>query len=85
MKVEQKIILAYTILGLFSGFLTNYLSMAGLGLIVAVATSFAIYFISLPFLTAFVKTKKTLLFYNSFVTFLLVWLTIWILLYNLGG
>jgi hypothetical protein len=84
MKVEQKIVIVYTILGLISGFLTNYLFMAGLGLIVAVSTPFAVYFISLSLLTAFVK-KKTLLFYNSFVTFLLVWLTIWILLYSLGG
>jgi FtsH-binding integral membrane protein len=82
MKVEQKIVFAYTILGLFSGFLTNYLFMAGLGLIVATAAPFAIYFISLSFLAVF--TKKKMLFYNSFVTFLLVWLTVWILLYNLG-
>jgi|YelNatPaOPRAMG01_1025707.scaffolds.fasta_scaffold08474_6 hypothetical protein len=85
MKIEQKIIIAYTILGFCSGFLTNYLFISGLGLIFAIVAPFVIYFVSLLFLVVFVKKKKILLFYNSFVTFLLVWLTIWILLYNLGG
>jgi hypothetical protein len=83
MKVEQKIVMIYTILGLISGFLTNHI--IGFGLLVATLIPFVFYFISFLLLTIFVKGKKTYLFYNSFVTFLLVWLTIWILLYNLGG
>jgi O-antigen/teichoic acid export membrane protein len=84
MKVEQKIVMVYTILGILSGFLTNYL-FSEFGLIVAISTSFAIYFLSFLLLVIFVKKKKIMLFYNSFMTFLLVWLTIWILLYNLSG
>ena len=81
MKVEQKIVMIYTFLGFVSGFLTNY--TIGLGLTIAFSIPFIIYFISLPFLTYLVKKRKIILFYNSFVTFILVWLTIWILLYNL--
>jgi hypothetical protein len=81
MKVEQKIAMVYTVLGILSGFLTNY--MIGFGLTIAVLTPFIIYFISFPFLTFLVKKKRLMLFYNSFVTFVLVWVTIWILMYNL--
>ena len=81
MKVEQKIAMIYTLLGFVSGFLTNYTT--GLSLTIALSIPFIIYFISLPFLTHSVKKKKTILFYHSFMTFILVWLTIWILLYNL--
>ncbi|MEM5879437.1 MAG: hypothetical protein QXU74_03015 [Candidatus Aenigmatarchaeota archaeon] len=84
MKTEQKIVMIYTLLGLVSGFMTNYLHTLELNLIIAIAISFSIYFVTLPLLLISTKKKKTMLFYNSFVTFLLVWLTIWILLYNLG-
>lgn len=84
MRVEQKIVMVYTILGLLSGFLTNYSHGVGLWLEVAIVAPFSLYFISLPFLAAIVRKKKTTVFYNSFLTFLLVWLTVWILLFNLG-
>jgi hypothetical protein len=83
MRVEQIVSLVYTLLGLLSSFLTNHLYSIGFGLVIAVVTSFAIYFASLPLLIAFVKDKKKTILLNSFITFLLIWLTMWILIYNL--
>ena len=83
MKVEQKIVFAYTILGTLLGFLTNYLFKSGVDLTIAIAIPFVVYFVSLLPLITLVKEKKSWLFYNSFITFLLIWLTVWILFYNL--
>ncbi|MEM5829799.1 MAG: hypothetical protein QW040_01445 [Candidatus Aenigmatarchaeota archaeon] len=82
MKIEQKIVGIYTILGLISGFIANHLHTT-FGSIITLAISFAIYFISLPPFLIFVK-KKNVLLYNSSITFFLCWLTVWVLLYNLG-
>ncbi|MEM5869848.1 MAG: hypothetical protein QXR09_01630 [Candidatus Aenigmatarchaeota archaeon] len=84
-RVEQKIVMVYTLLGLVSSFITNYLYTLGLNLMIVIALSLSIYFITLPLLLILTKNKKMIIFYNSFVTFILVWLTFWILLYNLGG
>jgi len=83
LKVEQKIILAYTVLGILLGFATNYLLKANVDLIIALALPFAVYFISFFPLNILAKQKKLLLFYNSFISFVLVWLTVWVLIYNL--
>ena len=83
MKVEQKIVFAYTILGILLGFLTNYLFKSGVDLTIATAIPFVVYFVSLLPLITLVKEKKSWLFYNSFITFILVWLTVWVLFYNL--
>jgi hypothetical protein len=63
--------------------MTNYLLNAGVGLSIALSLPFVIYFVSLIPLITLVKEKKSWLFYNSFITFILVWLTVWVLFYNL--
>lgn len=83
MRIEQKIVFAYTVLGVLLGFMTNYLLNAGVGLSIALSLPFVIYFVSLIPLITLVKEKKSWLFYNSFITFILVWLTVWVLFYNL--
>lgn len=83
MKVEQKIVFAYTILGILLGFMTNYLLKMNVDLILALVLPFAVYFASLLPLMTLAKEKKSLLFYNSFITFILVWLTAWVLFYNI--
>jgi len=83
LKVEQKIILVYTILGISLGFATNYLLKINIDLTIALALPFVVYFLSFLPLTILVKQKKSLLFYNSFISFVLIWLTVWVLLYNL--
>jgi hypothetical protein len=52
-------------------------------LILALVLPFAVYFASLLPLMTLAKEKKSLLFYNSFITFILVWLTAWVLFYNI--
>jgi len=83
LKAEQKIVFAYTVLGILLGAVANYLLKTNVDLILVIALPLVVYFVSLLPLMALVKEKKSWLFYNSFITFILVWLTAWVLLYNL--
>jgi hypothetical protein len=83
LKLEQKIVLVYTIFAALLGIATNYLLKNGFDLIISLGSPFVIYFVSLLLLTTLIKEKKSRLFYNSFITFILVWLTVWVLLYNI--
>ncbi|MEM5854638.1 MAG: hypothetical protein QXG39_06980 [Candidatus Aenigmatarchaeota archaeon] len=79
MKVEQKIVLIYMLLGMALGFFTaSFLDQAA----IAFSLPFFIYFSSFP-ISILLKIKKFSFFYLSFITFIMVWLTSWILLYNL--
>jgi len=81
MKIEKILVLAFTFLGLFTGIVSNYISEASISILVALA----IYCLSVFSMTKFVKEKKKKkLILNSFVTFILVWLVVWIFLFNLG-
>jgi len=83
MKIDQKINLAYFILGIALGLLTNFL----FNLIepaFALILSLVLYGVSLPILFVLVKEKKkSWLFYNSFITFFLTWVVVWVVMYNL--
>jgi hypothetical protein len=84
MKIEQLIALGYLILGIFFGVVSNYFTKNGSDLSFALSFPLFAYFISLFPLLKFIKQKKkTQLFYSSFITFILIWLVVWILLYNL--
>jgi hypothetical protein len=84
MKVEQFITLGYLILGISLGILSNHLIKNGYNLSFALIFPLIAYFISLfPLFKVVKQKKKTWLFYNSFVTFILIWFLTWILLYNL--
>lgn len=83
MRIEQKIVFVYMILGIFLGLVTNYLLKTGIDLIIAMSLPFLVYLSSLFPLISLVKQKKSLLLLNSFITFILVWPTVWILLYSL--
>jgi hypothetical protein len=75
MNLDQKIAIIYSLLGIASGFVSNFL----IGWI-----PFIIYLASLPLLLRLERKKKFLwLFFNSFVTFLLVWILVWIILFNM--
>ncbi len=79
MKLEQILTLAYSGLGLISGFISNYLKSITLGLGVPIA----IYIISYIILMKLVSyKKKSWLTANSLITFILVWLVVWIFLFN---
>jgi Mn2+/Fe2+ NRAMP family transporter len=84
MKIERFIALGYLFLGISFGVVSNYFTKSSSGLTFALSFPLFAYFISLLPLLKFVKQKKkTWLFYNSFITFFLIWLIVWILLYNL--
>lgn len=78
MKLEQKIAIIYTLVGIAAGFISNFFSKFGY-------ISLVLYLISLPILVRFGERKKKFLwlFYNSFATFILIWLLVWIILFNL--
>lgn len=82
MKIEQKIVLIYTLLAISSSFATHH--FFGIGdIFLAISLPLIVYAISLLLIFFWHKTKKILIFYNSFVTFFLIWVVLWILLYNL--
>jgi len=82
MKVEKIIAFCYLVLGIAMGMVSNYFTKSSS--IIAFLIPFGIYVVSLFFLFRFVKNKKkTWIFYNSFITFALIWLVVWILVFNL--
>lgn len=79
MNLEQKLTIVYSIIGIASGFVSNFFT-----LLYAVSIPLVAYSISFVFLVRLIKHKKILwLLSNSFITFVLVWLVAWIFIYNL--
>ena len=80
MKKEQSATILYTILGCVIGYISLYLN----NFISVVVLVFAIYFITvLPvYKKVTVDTLTKWLFSNTFVTYFLVWLIVYILLSN---
>jgi hypothetical protein len=82
MKLEQKIVAAYLMVGLVCGILSNYL--ASINLTYALLVPLGIYFVTLVPLVKVVKERRfRMLISNSLVTFFLVWVMAWVFLYNL--
>lgn len=84
MKIDQIIILIYVLLGLGLGTLSNYFLQIHSNLLLALGLPALAYFVTLlPLLKIVRQKKKKWLFFNSFITFILVWVLVWITLYNL--
>jgi len=81
MKIARVATIAFTFLGMLVGLLSTYFD-----LLPYLLFSLVIYLIPLVVGLKLLKTKKKrwLFFYNSFITFVLIWFVVWILLYNLG-
>jgi H+/Cl- antiporter ClcA len=80
MRIEQKIILAYSFLGIISGFISVYYSG-----FFSFILPIPIYLIpSLIFFSRLKAKRKKSLIIDSLITFVLVWIFVWILLYNYG-
>ena len=78
MKIERVVILIFTVLGTLAGTVSSYLD-----LIFAVLISLAIWFVPSAFMLRFFPGKKRKWFIqNSIITFVLIWLMVWILLYT---
>jgi hypothetical protein len=84
MKIDKIIAFSYLLLGIAMGLVSNYFNENNLYFPVDFVLPFGIYLVSLFFLFRFAKNKKkTWLFYNSFITFVFIWIVVWILVYNL--
>jgi len=84
MKIDKIIVALYLFLGIFFGYISNYFNKIMSNLTLALLVPVLLYVVSQPILIKFVKEKKrTWLISNSFITFVLVWLIVWILLHNL--
>ncbi len=83
MKIDQKVVAVYTVIGLLGGLISNYLM--GTNVILASVVPFAMCLSTLFPLVKLTKneSKKSRILFNGFFTFFLVWMTVWILLYNL--
>lgn len=79
MKIERIVIIVFSILGLVAGMSSYYLT----DLMFAIPLSAIIYLIpSLAMSKLFKGKKKKWFTQNSLITFILVWLVVWIFLYS---
>ena len=79
MKLVQILTLVYLGLGTIAGFISNIFPDRSIAVLIA----FLIYMVSYVVLIKVVSYKKrSWLVSNSLITFILVWLVIWILLFN---
>lgn len=82
MRIEQKIVAVYSVVGGVCGFLSNHLTQ--INLTYALLVPIGGYFVTLLPLIRIVKERRLrMLISNSLVTFLLVWMMTWVFLYNL--
>lgn len=81
MKIDQLFAIGYLLLGMFLGMLSNYFTKITGNLVFALIIPILVYIVSLIPLLKFVKSKKRKwIINNSFATFILIWLVVWILL-----
>jgi hypothetical protein len=79
MKMQRIVIIVFTVLGILAGFISSRLDV-----IFAVAASLVLGLVPiLPMMKFFPgKKERTWLMQNSIITFVLVWLVVWILLFS---
>jgi Mn2+/Fe2+ NRAMP family transporter len=85
-KIEQKIVAVYFALGLLVALASSFIASLSPsnGLMISISISLAVYIIALVTLLRLVKYKKTkTLVQNSMLSYFLIWLVVWLLLYNL--
>lgn len=83
MKIDQKIVLIYLILGIILGYFSYYFSINS-NLLIALIFPFVIFCIALfPLFKLVREKKKKWLIWNSFITFVLVWILVWLTLFNM--
>ena len=78
-KLARILTLAYAGLGIVAGYISNMVESR----LVAVAAAFLVYIVSYVVLVKMVTYKKKgWLVGNTLITFILVWLVVWIFLFN---
>jgi len=80
MKIERLVIILFTIAGVVGGIASDLLADLILSAAIPLVVYVALLTVMLKF---FEKKKRKWLIYNSLTTFILIWLVVWILLYNL--
>jgi hypothetical protein len=83
MKAEQVITVVYVSLGIVFGFLSNYVMRTLSSIILAILIPIIFYAVSVGPLFKLGKLhKKKTLVSNSIITFFIVWIVTWIILFN---
>jgi len=83
-RIERTILFVFLALGILLGFISNYLIKSLNSLTLALLTPLVFYLIAqAPFMRFVKDKKKRWIFYNSFLTFFLIWIVVWIFLYNI--
>jgi len=84
MKIDQLIVAIYLLFGIFFGYVSNYFNRTLSNLTLALVVPIMACIISQAALLTLVKQKKrSWLISNSLVTFVFVWMLVWILAHNL--
>lgn len=77
MKIERIVIASFSTLGILVGIVSSYLDA-----FIAVPLAIFVYIMSIiPSFKFFVGKKRRWFIQNSLITFILMWLMVWILLY----
>jgi len=83
-RIERTILFVFLTLGILIGFTSNYFNKALDNLAFALITPLVVYLAAqVPFMKFVKDKKKKWIFYNSFLTFFLIWIVVWILLHNM--
>ena len=81
-KFDQKLVGIYSIMGTVCGFISNYLTATNLSYSLMIPLGvYALSAVPLLRMTKEHKTQKVVS--NSILTFLLVWIMVWVFLYNI--
>jgi len=82
MKAEQIITLVYVLLGFGFAYISNYLTKVS-NILVAISIPFFFYAVTVGPLFKLGKLhKRKMLISNSLITFIVVWLVAWIIIFN---
>lgn len=83
MKAEQIITIVYVALGIVFGFISNYVLRTFSNIILAFLIPIIFYAVSVgPLFKLGKLQKKKMLVSNSSITFFIVWIVTWIILFN---
>jgi len=82
LTIEQKIVFVYMMIGIVCGLISSYYTATNLPY--ALMFPVAIYaIVTVPLLRMAKEHKTSMIISNSLVTFLLVWILVWVFLYNI--
>jgi hypothetical protein len=81
-KREQGMAVLYSAMGVVAGLISQ--SFWGKDALIALAMPLVVYaVVTVPLMRILSEKRKGLIFSNTFMTFMLVWATVWVLLFNL--